>query len=403
MSRTGPLDGILVADFTQLAQGPFATMILGDMGADIVKIEPPGGDWMRNFALSGIYLGGETVSYLAFNRNKRSIGIDLKTPEGLALVRRLCDKADVVIENFRPGVMKKLGIDYDTLKKSNPDIIVVSSSGYGSDGPYVTRPGQDLLAQSMTGFPTVIGRRDDPPTPIAAGIADLTAGFHIVYGTLAALISRMNTGEGQQVEVNLMNSILAAQTDQFTAFLQDGIQPERSAAGIANPWTGAPYGLYKCKDGWIAIAMNPLSEVGEVLDIDEFKGDNSKNEISKRDDYKRLIDEKTKDWMVNDLLEKMLERDLWVAPVQDYKAVIADPQLNHNEMFVSIPHPTAGSLKTLGIPVKFKGTPSKIRKHPPLFSEHARELAKEYLDLSESEIADYLTKGVISAERRNVS
>ena len=293
MTRTGPLEGILIADFTQLAQGPFATMILGDMGAEIVKIEPPGGDWMRNFALGGIYAGGETISYMCFNRNKRSIGIDLKSKEGLELVKRLCDKADVVIENFRPGVMKRLGIDYDTLKKTNPDIIVVSSSGYGSSGPYVTRPGQDLLAQAITGFPTVIGRKEDPPTPIAAGIADLTAGFHIVYGTLAALISRMNTGEGQTVEVNLMSSILTTQLDQFTAFLNNRVQPERSSSGIANPWTGAPYGLYKCVDGWIALAMNPLSEIGEVLDIPEFMNLESKNEIGKRDEYKRLIDAKT--------------------------------------------------------------------------------------------------------------
>jgi hypothetical protein len=396
MSSRGPLDGILIADFTQLAQGPFATMILGDMGAEIVKIEPPGGDWMRNFALSGIYAGGETVSYLCFNRNKRSIGIDLKSKEGLELVRKLCDKADVVIENFRPGVMKRLGIDYDTLKKTNPDIIMVSSSGYGSSGPYVTRPGQDLLAQAITGFPTVIGRKEDPPTPIAAGIADLTAGFHIVYGTLAALISRMNTGEGQCVEVNLMSSILTTQMDQFTAYLQNGVQPERSSAGIANPWTGAPYGLYQCSDGWIAIAMNPLSELGEILGIAEFKNLESKNEISLRDDYKRLIDAKTISWTVDNLMAAMLERDLWCAPLQDYEAVTKDPQIAHNDMIISIPHPTAGTLKTLGIPVKFSGTPSQIRTHPPLFSEHATELAQEFFGLSASEVDAYFEKGIIS-------
>jgi crotonobetainyl-CoA:carnitine CoA-transferase CaiB-like acyl-CoA transferase len=399
MSNNGPLDGVLIADFTQLAQGPFATMILGDMGAEIVKIEPPGGDWMRNFALSGIYAGGETVSYLSFNRNKRSIGIDLKSKEGLELVRKLCDKADVVIENFRPGVMKRLGIDYESLKKTNPDIILVSSSGYGSSGPYVTRPGQDLLAQAITGFPTVIGRKDDPPTPIAAGIADLTAGFHIVYATLAALISRNKTGQGQSVEVNLMNSILVTQTDQFTAYLQNGIQPERSSAGIANPWTGAPYGIYKCSDGWIAIAMNPLKDIGEILGIEEFKTLDSKNEIPRRDEFKIIIEAQTQKWKVDDLLHKMLEKDLWCAPLQDYAAVIKDPQVLHNEMVVSIPHPTAGTLKTLGIPVKFNGTPSKIRKHPPLFSEHADELAKEYFGLSASEISDFYERGIISKPR----
>jgi crotonobetainyl-CoA:carnitine CoA-transferase CaiB-like acyl-CoA transferase len=260
----------------------------------------------------------------------------------------------------------------------------------------VTRPGQDLLAQAITGFPTVIGRKEDPPTPIAAGIADLTAGFHIVYGTLAALISRMNTGEGQCVEVNLMSSILTTQMDQFTAYLQNGVQPERSSAGIANPWTGAPYGLYQCSDGWIAIAMNPLSELGEILGIAEFKNLESKNEISLRDDYKRLIDAKTISWTVDNLMAAMLERDLWCAPLQDYEAVTKDPQIAHNDMIISIPHPTAGTLKTLGIPVKFSGTPSQIRTHPPLFSEHATELAQEFFGLSASEVDAYFEKGIIS-------
>lgn len=400
MKSNGPLDGILIADFTQLAQGPFATMILGDMGAEIVKIEPPGGDWMRNFALSGLYAGGETVSYLSFNRNKRSIGVDLKSKEGLKLIKKLCDQADVVIENFRPGVMKRLGIDYESLKKTNPDIILVSSSGYGSSGPYVTRPGQDLLAQAITGFPTVIGRKEDPPTPGATSIADLTTGLHIVYATLAALISRITTGHGQSVEVNLMNSMLVTQTDQYTAFLQNGVQPDRSSEGIANPWGGAPYGIYKCSDGWIAIAMNPFSDIGEVLGIEQFKNLESRNEVIKRDEFKLIIEAKTRNWKVEDLLHKMLENDLWCAPVLDYAAVIKDPQILHNEMIISIPHPTAGSLKTLGIPVKFNGTPSKVRKHPPLFSEHAEELAKEYFGLSSDQIQDFFKKGIISKPKK---
>jgi crotonobetainyl-CoA:carnitine CoA-transferase CaiB-like acyl-CoA transferase len=287
------------------------------------------------------------------------------------------------------------------LKKTNPDIILVSSSGYGSSGPYVTRPGQDLLAQAITGFPTIIGRKEDPPTPGATSIADLTTGLHIVYATLAALISRITTGQGQSVEVNLMNSILVTQIDQYTAFLQNGIQPDRSSEGIANPWGGAPYGIYKCSDGWIAIAMNPFSDIGEVLGIEQFKTIDSRNEVIKRDEFKSIIEAKTRNWKVEDLVHKMLEKDLWCAPVLDYAAVIKDPQILHNEMIISIPHPTVGSLKTLGIPVKFNGTPSKIRKHPPLFSEHAEELAKEYFGLNSDQIQDFFEKGIISKPKKN--
>jgi crotonobetainyl-CoA:carnitine CoA-transferase CaiB-like acyl-CoA transferase len=395
MEKPGPLEGIVIADFTQLAQGPFATQIMGDLGADIVKIESPNGDWMRGFALQDHERGGESISYLAFNRNKKSIAINVKGEEGLKLALEICRTADVVIENFRPGVMKRLGLDYESIKKINPDIVYVSSTGYGSSGPYVTRPGQDLLAQAITGLPLTIGRRSDPPTPVPLGIADLTAGFHIVYGTLAALISRDRTGEGQYVEVNLMNSLLTLQVQEYTAFMSTNVMPERSEVGIGSPWAGAPFGIYKTSDGWIALAMNPLKVLGQVLGIPEFASSEKKSEIPRAEDFKLLIDAKTINWKTNELLEKLLEVDIWCAPVQDYATAITDPQILHNEMILEMEHPTAGKLKVLGIPIKFSGTPGRIRKAPPRLSEDAVELAKRFLNASDSEIEELFVKGAI--------
>jgi crotonobetainyl-CoA:carnitine CoA-transferase CaiB-like acyl-CoA transferase len=401
MSPKGPLNGIVIADFTQLAQGPFATQIMGDLGAEIVKIEGPAGDWMRGFALQDHHLGGESISYLAFNRNKKSIAINVKIAEGLELARDICRQADVVIENFRPGVMKKLGLDYESITKINPDIIYVSSTGYGGSGPYVTRPGQDLLAQAITGLPSTIGRKDDPPTPVPLGIADLTAGLHIVYGTLAALVNRLLTGEGQYVEVNLMNSLLTLQIQELTAFLSTRVQPERSAAGVGSPWAGAPFGMYQTSDGWIALAMNPLNTLGKILDIPEFANVDKKSEIPRGDEYKLLIDAKIINWKTDELIETLLEHDIWCAPLQDYEKVIQDPQILHNEMIIEMTHPTAGKMQVLGMPIKFSKTPGQIYKAPPLLSEDALDITAKYSGMPPAEIQNLIDIGAVLKPKKH--
>src|SRR5262245_44254781 len=216
---TGTLTGVVVLDFTQLVQGPFATQILGDLGAEIIKVEPPKGDWLRGFAVDNHYIAGESVSFLGFNRNKRSITLNLKSPEGVDIVKRLASRVDVVIENFRPDVMDRLGLGYETLHAINPRLIYASSSGFGRTGPYVPRPGQDVLIQSMTGIPSLTGRKDDVPVVPGVSLADLAAGLHIVYGVLAALYSRQVTGMGQRVDVNLYSSLLTFITQEMSSFL----------------------------------------------------------------------------------------------------------------------------------------------------------------------------------------
>lgn len=393
----GPLSGVVVLDFTQLLQGPYATQMLGDMGAEIIKIEPPGGDWMRKFALSNLYLGGESVSFLAFNRNKRSLTLNLKQPGGVDIVKRLAARADVVIENFRPGVMERLGIGYDTLAAINPRLIFCSSSGFGQTGPYVERPGQDLLVQAMTGLPYLNGRDDDTPVAVGLGIADIAAALHIVYGVLAALYSRERTGRGQRVEVCLYNSLLAFVHQELSTYLNGGGLPQRSRSGNnPAPYNGAPYGLYPTSDGYIAIAMNPVNKLAALLGLSGYEHLTSNNVLDNRDDINRAFSAAFCQRPTQEWLTILLAEDVWCAPVYTFADVEHDPQVAANDMIVAYDHPRAGTVRTLGIPVKFGGTPGAVSRPAPLLGEHSAELLREFGGYSADDITDLQAQGIIT-------
>jgi crotonobetainyl-CoA:carnitine CoA-transferase CaiB-like acyl-CoA transferase len=392
---SGPLTGVVVADFSQLAQGPFATQILGDLGADVIKIEPPAGDWMRRYALNNLYLAGESVSFLSFNRSKRSITINLKDERGLEIAHRILDRVDVVVENFRPGVMERLGLGYDCLAERNPRLIYCASSGFGPDGPYSGRPGQDLLIQAMTGLPYQNGRSGDPPTPVGLGIADLVAGHQILIGILAALYSRERTGRGQRVDVCLLNALLALQTQEFTTYLNGGGLPERSAKGIASPYTGAPYGLYRTADGYIAIAMNAVNRLARLLEVDGYEVYESNNVMEGRDEIRERLAQAFLQRTTEDWLTRLLAEDIWSAPLYTYEDVEHDPQVQANQMIVEFAHPTAGTVRAVGMPVKFGGTPGEISRPAPRLGEHSAELLRELAGYSESEARALQDAGVV--------
>jgi crotonobetainyl-CoA:carnitine CoA-transferase CaiB-like acyl-CoA transferase len=384
----GALTGVRVADFTQLVQGPWATQMLGDMGADIIKIEPPGGDWMRHYAYGNLYPAGESISFLGFNRNKRSIALDLKSPEGLQAARDIISRSDIVIENFRPGVMDRLGIGYEALQAKQPGLIYCASSGYGKDGPYRTRPGQDLLAQSLAGGAWLNGRSGDIPVVTAVGQADLLTSLFIVQSVLAALYYREQTGKGQRIDASLLNSIIAFHTQEITAYLYKGENPERSTTGIPNPWLGAPYGLYPTKDSYIAIGMNSVRRLAAIMgmagyDREAFDGNNI---IESRDaiyaDFAEVFRTKTTaDW-----LELLLPHDIWCSQVNTFKEMAVDPQVRHNSMIVEYDHPTAGKVSTTGIPVQFSMTPAGIRRPAPLLGEHTAEVLKDVCGYTEGQV-----------------
>ncbi|MDF3042848.1 MAG: hypothetical protein K0Q71_5554 [Thermomicrobiales bacterium] len=392
----GPLAGLVVADFTQLAQGPFATQMMGDLGAEIIKIEPVKGDWMRHWSMANLYIEGEGASFLSFNRNKRSIGIDLKHPQGKEVALRLVDRADVVIENFRPGVMERLGLGYETLAERNPRIIYCASSGWGQSGPYVTRPGQDLLVQAVAGVGYLNGNADDPPRAVGVGIADFTAGFHIVYGVLAALYARQRTGRGQRVDVNLLNSILNLHIQELTLYLNGAGLPERSRSDIPGAYLGAPYGFYRTADDYIAIAMNPINKLAALVGVEGYEECAESQVMEGRDKVRADFQEGFLRKTTQEWLDILLAEDIWCAPVNDYAAVERDPQVHENEMIVEWEHPKAGPVRGVGIPVKFSETPGEIRRPAPLLGEHAEEILREFAGYGDEEIRRLQQEGVVN-------
>lgn len=377
--NVGPLKGIRVADFTQLAQGPWATQMLGDMGADIIKIEPPKGDWMRNYAYGNMYPCGESVSFLCFNRNKRSIVLDLKTEESISTAKKIIAQSDILIENFRPGVMDRLGLGYDVIKEINPGIIFCSSSGYGSDGPYMNRPGQDIMAQSLAGGAYLNGKKGDIPIVTAVGQADLLTSLFIVQSVLAALYYKQVTGKGQKIEACLYNSIIAFHIQEITAFLHKGSNPERSESGIPNPWLGAPYGLFETKDSYISIGMNSVRKLAGLLNVPDYDNAEyeSNNVIEKRDEIRFAFAAVFKKKSTQDWLDILLPHDIWCSQVNSFKEMVDDPQVQHNNMIIDYDHPIVGKIRTTGFPVLFSETEQSLYRPAPLLGEHTAEIIKE--------------------------
>jgi Predicted acyl-CoA transferases/carnitine dehydratase len=391
------LEGIKILDFTHLLQGPFATQMFGDLGADVIKIERKNtGDSYRAWTFLKYWVGEtESPCYLAFNRNKRSLGLDLKAEATKEIIYKLAAECDIVVENFRPGVMQKLGFGYEDLKKINPRIIYCSSTGYGQDGPYAERPGQDLMIQSLSGLTTLTGRRDDPPIPLGTGIADQLGAYNIVYGLLSALYYREKTGKGQKLEINLFQCLLTHQLQEFAVTLNSGKLFERPGSGIAHPGQSAPFGIYKTADGYMCISVNPIPVLAEVLEDEGLVAyDDPQVLYDKRDEVffriqASVVKQTTAYWV-----EKMLKRDMWVSEVKNHLEVEQDPQAIHLDAFASYEHPTAGTVRTVNIPVKFSETPGDIRRHPPRVGEHNEEILRE-IGYSDEKIAELKRDGVL--------
>jgi crotonobetainyl-CoA:carnitine CoA-transferase CaiB-like acyl-CoA transferase len=392
----GALEGLRIADFSQLVQGPNATQMLADMGADVVKIEPLHGDWQRNWSLKDAYIDGESVSFLTFNRGKRSIALNLKHPLGKEAALKIVQSSDVLLENFRPGVMDRLGLGYQFLSSVHPKLIYCASCGWGQDGPYVTRPGQDLLAQAMAGVLYLNGKAGDPPSPVGMGIADLTASFHIVSAILAAVYHRNRSGEGQRIDINLLNSILSLATQEITLYFNTHSEPERSAAGIGHPCVGAPMGVYRTCDGYIVVAMMPIGKVAELVGIEGFGDNDSRNLLENRDEVKRKLEPGFARKTTAELMEMFMEADIWAAPVNSFPALEGDPQVRHNQIVVSFEHPKAKQFRTIGPPIRFSRTPSSV-KRPPLLGEHSRQILRE-IGYPDSDIERLVRDGVIAQD-----
>ena len=262
-----PLEGMIVLDFSQYLAGPSAALRLADLGARVIKIERPGsGDGSRPMKLHNLESMGDSVLFQTINRNKESFCANLKSPEDMAMVKRLIARADVMIENFRPGVMKKMGLDYESVRRINPRLVYGTVTGYGTTGPWIKKPGQDLLVQSISGLAWLNGDDGQPPMPFALSLADSYTGIHLAEGIMACLLRRFTTGQGGLVEVSLLESVLDLQFEVITTYLNDGHQPpKRSAYHNAHAYLSAPYGIYGTSDGYIALAMGSVPELGGII------------------------------------------------------------------------------------------------------------------------------------------
>ncbi|WP_213979866.1 CoA transferase [Sphingomonas sp. dw_22] len=374
----GILSGYRVLDCSIAMAGPFAAQRLGDLGADVVKVEPTGGEWQRFRAAGGATGNRINTSFLSLNRNKRSLAIDLKSGDGKAVLLELVKTADIFIQNYRPGVAKRLGVDYETLSAINPRLVYVSMSGYGESGPYVSHPGQDLLLQAMSGAMLSAGRESDPPAPAGQFLADAVTAYAAFEGALAALLHRERTGEGQLVQVNMLDAVVTFQMQEMSVFTAGHKPQTRSAEPHAHCYIRAPYGTFATADGFIAMAFANLEKLGELIGEPSFAGmDDETDSWTHRDAIfaavaRRLTARSNAEW-----LDLFRQHDIWAGPVYGYADVVADPQIAHNETFVEYDHPSEGRVKTPGFPIRFSKTPTTVERGAPQIGEHSREVLAE--------------------------
>ena len=396
--QRGVLTGYRVVDCTIAMAGPFAAQRLGDLGADVIKVEPTAGEWQR-FASAGGANGNKiNVSFLSLNRNKRSLAIDLKSDDGKQVLSELVATSDVFLQNYRPGVAARLGVDYESLKAINPSIVYVSISGYGEDGPYKDRPGQDLLLQAMSGAMLSAGRNGEPPSPAGQYLADAITASTAFEGVLAALLHRERTGEGQLVTVNMLDALTTLQMQELSVFTVGKVPQERGEQPNAHVYIRAPYGVFATSDGYLALGFADLETLGTVIGepsfagmIPEVDGWTRRDELYEKTEA-RLHTDTTENW-----LEKLLAVGIWAGPVYGYQDLVDDPQIAHNGTFVEYDHPTEGRIKTPGFPYKFSATPPRIDRGAPLVGQHSREVLLE-LGVSAERIDGLFESGAVAGE-----
>ena len=394
----GILSGYRVLDCSIAMAGPFAAQRLGDLGADVVKVEPVTGEWQRYASAGGARGNRINVSFLSLNRNKRSLAVDLKAPEGKAILLDLVKSADVFIQNYRPGVAKRLGVDYETLSAINPRLIYVSMSGYGESGPYVDRPGQDLLLQALSGAMLSAGRESDPPQPAGQFLADAITAYTAFEGALAALLHRERTGEGQLVEVNMLDAMTAVQMQEISVHTVGGKPQTRSAEPHAHSYIRAPYGVFETADDYIVVAFASLDAFGKLIGEPSFAGmDDETDSWTRRDEIFAKTRERLKAKTTAEWLDILLPAGVWAGPVHGYADLVDDPQVRHNGSFIEYDHPSEGRVKTPGFPIRFSKSPSTLDRGAPQVGEHSREILAE-AGIAAGEIDRLLAGGVVKQD-----
>ena len=378
-----PLQGIRVLDLSRVLAGPYCTMVLGDLGAEVIKVEPPEGDETRGWGPP--FAGGESAYYLCVNRNKRDIVINLKTDEGKAVLRELAIQSDVLVENFRPGTLEKFGLDFATLHALNPKLIYCSITGFGQTGSMKDKPGYDFMIQALGGLMSITGEPDGEPMKTGVAVVDLFAGQNAIIAILAALQARALTGEGQHLDIALFDSQLGWLANVASNYLISGKLPKRHGNAHANI---VPYQSFQASDGWFAIAVGNDRQFARLcellgkpeLAVDEKFSTNSAR-VQNRAEIIPMLASIFKTTSVSEWLRKLDEAEIPCGPINNFEQVFSMPQVKEREMLVQMQHPTIGTLPLVGSPLKMSATPVAYRLPPPLMGEHTEEILRELVNI----------------------
>jgi formyl-CoA transferase len=375
-----PLGDVTVLDLSRVLAGPYCTMILGDLGADVIKVEHPDGDETRRWGPP--FINGESAYYLSVNRNKRSITADLRTPADRALIEHIAARADVLVENFLPGALERLGISLAQLRQANPRLITLSISGMGATGPDRDLPGYDFIVQARGGLMSITGPEAGPPSKVGVAIVDLTTGMMAANAILAALYARERTGSGQHIDISLLETQVAWLANVGTAALLTGKDPARH--GNAHP-TIVPYQIFDAQDGAVAIGVGNDGQWRRLCDAlgatdlrDDVRFAGNADRVRNRAELVTLLNQRIRPLARAECVRRLRAVQVPVSEVRSVPEVLADPQVSARHMIEVVEHPTIGEIRLLGIPYKFSDTPASVRRHPPLLGEHNAEVRHKF-------------------------
>ncbi len=388
------LEGVKVLSFTHYLQGPSAAQTLADLGAEVVKVEAPKGAYERSWSGCNTYPGGVSMFFLLGNRNQTSIAVNLKSPEGKEIIYKLVQEYDVVIENFRAGVMEKLGLGYEDLKKINPRVIYCSCSGYGSSGPYMKKPGQDLLIQSMSGLVSLTGSNPDGPSPVGTPVVDQHGAILAALGSVAAVYDRSRTGQGHKVEASLLGSALDLQQEALGYYLNGGQFTERPTTGLSTRFHQSPYGVYQTQDGHLTLSLVPAEKLKTLFTPGCLDGYTEKDQMENRLAFDKIVCREMKKKTTAEWIRIFEENGIWYAPVNGYDEVLEDEQVKYNNNILTMHHPVAGDVRVVGHANRYDGKNIEIRKLPPELGESTEKLLRR-LGYEEDEIRRYKEAGIV--------
>ncbi|HEY7245458.1 MAG TPA: CoA transferase [Xanthobacteraceae bacterium] len=394
------LQGIRIISFNHFLLGPMGIQALADLGADVIAVEPLEGAWQRHWSSGDIWHDGQGMLHICANRNKRSIALDLKSAKGKEIALGLIASADVVAENFRPGVMDKLGFGHDALRRHKPGLIYASASGYGPDGPYAQRPGQDLLAQALFGLMAITGQPDTGPRPVGVSVVDHHGAALFAMGILAALLRRERTGKGCRVDASLLQAALDLQAESLTAWLNAADRPAGASARrhLGGWYYPAPYGIYATRDGHVAISLSSLRALADPLGEPRLASFSERDAWTRQDEIGELIASQLRTQTTADWSRRMEQAKIWHARVQGYEDIIEDPQVKHVQMLVTVSGDgkTGAPVTLVNHPVRYDGEAAGIRLPPQSLGAQTEQILAE-LGFATAEIAALIREGVVRA------